>query len=186
MFRNLLFQIFNYIGFHNFYKKHVTVAFVNGKFQITSTSHEDFIAITQKKIDKFSQSKNQKEFISLALGEAIDGCNFIIFSPLGEDDKFVQFWTGEHSLKYNFCFLKTNGLEKYFYSVLGLLSEYGFINKKFISSGGKSFYEIEKGKTITNIYANFGVDIESTTKFIETIYKEIYKIKGKKLVAKVE
>jgi len=178
--------IFRYFYFGNFEKKHITYGFVNGKFQITSTNHEDFISAVQTKINKLSESNDRESFIKLALSEALTGCNFIIFSPPDNENLFVQFWVAEHHLKYNFCFLKTNRLEKYFYSILGLLSEYGFVNQKFVTGNGKSFYEIEIGKTMTNVYADFGMDIDSAAKFTETIYKKIYKVKGQKLIVKVE
>ena len=178
--------VFRYFYFSNFEKKHVTYGFVNGKFQITSTSHEDFIAAIQSKINKLSGSNDHETFIRLALTEAIGGCNFIIFSPPDHDNKYVQFWTGDHTLKYDFCAIKTNGLKKYYYSVLGLLSESGFVNQKIVTNVGKRFFEIEKTKNQITVDANFGVDIESASKFTEAIYKQIYKVRGKKLIARVE
>lgn len=174
-----------YFYFSNFDKKHVTYGFVNGRFQITYTKHEDFIDSVQKKINSLDK-KNRLDFIKQALASALDGCNFIIFSPEDRENKFVQFWTGEHCLKYNFCAIKTNGLKKYFYSILGLLSEYGYINKKFITGNGKGFYEIEKSKDMINVYADFGKNTETTAEFVEEVFKKIYKIGTKKLEVKVE
>lgn len=174
-----------YFYFSNFKKKHFSFGFVNGKLQITYTKHEDFIASIQKKINSLDK-KNRLDFVKQALAFALDGCNFIIFSPEDCENKFVQFWTGEHCLKYNFCAIKTNGLKKYFYSILGLLSEYGYINKKFITGNGKGFYEIEKSKDMINVYADFGKNTESTAEFVEEVFKKIYKIGTKKLEVKVE
>ena len=180
--RNSLHQYFYY---SNFEKKHVTYGFVNGKFQITYTKHEDFIDSVQKKINSLDK-KNRLDFVKQALALALDGCNFIIFSPEGNKNRFVQFWVAEHRLKYNFCYLQANGLKKYYYSILGLLSEYGYVNKKFVTGNGKGFYEVEQDKFMTNIYADFGTNTDTTAEFVEKIFQSIYKIGSKKLEVKVE
>jgi hypothetical protein len=74
---------------------------VDGKFQFTSVGHEDFIKGVEAKIKLMSKLK-RKEFIRLALAEAIGGCNFIVFSPAGDKNIFLQFWTAEHQLKFHF------------------------------------------------------------------------------------
>lgn len=174
-----------YLYFKNFEKKHITFGFVDGKLQITSINHEDFIKAVQQKINKL-KTKDRKEFIRLALLEALDGCNFIIFSPNRENNKYVQFWTGEHKLAYNFYANKANKLKRFYYSVVGLLSESGFVHQDTPDYRGFKVYKVDKNKECISVDANFKKDIDLAVEFIETIYKKIYKSKSNKLVAKVE
>ena len=51
----------------NFSKKHLTFGVVDGKIQITSTSHNDYIAAAQKRINKLSKLKKRKKFIGASL-----------------------------------------------------------------------------------------------------------------------
>lgn len=169
----------------NFTKKHLTFGIVDGKLQITSTEHEDFIQAIQKRINKLIQ-KEQNKFVKLALRESLEGCNFIIFSPVGDDNKFIQFWTAENKLKFNFYANKTNGLKKYYLPIVGLLSESGFVNDEIENYRGSIVYKIDKGKDYISVDANFRKDIESASRFIESVFKDIYKIGSHKLIAKVE
>ena len=180
------YKVKRYLYNGNFTKKHITFAMVNGKFQVTSTNHEDFILAIQKKLDKLSLKNDRKKFIKLALTESLEGCNFIIFSVSGEDNKFVQFWTGDHQLKYNFYANDVNKLKNHFLSVVGLLSEMGFVNDTVPEYRGHMTFKIDKGTDYISVDANFKKDLELAVEFTEIIYKQIYKTKGSKLVAKVE
>lgn len=180
------FKIRRYFYNGNFTKKHITFAVVNGKFQVTSTNHEDFILAIQKKLDKFSLKNDRKKFIKLALTNSLEGCNFIIFSVSGEDNKFVQFWTGEHQLKYNFYANDVNKLKNHFLSIVGLLSEMGFVNGSTPEYRGRMTFKIDKGTDYVSVDANFRKDLDLAVEFTEIIYKQIYKSKSGKLIAKVE
>jgi len=170
----------------NFTKKHIIFAMINGKFQVTSTNHEDFILAIQKKLDKLSQKNDKKKFIKLALTESLEGCNFIIFSASSEDKKFVQFWTGEHQLKYNFYANDVNKLKNHFLSIVGLLSEMGFVNDTIPDYRGHMTFKIDKGTDYISVDANFKKDLDLAVEFTEIIYKQIYKAKSNRLIAKVE
>lgn len=170
----------------NFVKKHLTFGVGGGKIQIVSTNHEDYIVAVQKKINKLSIKKKRREFIKLALTEALNGCNFIVFSISGDENKFIQFWTGEHQLKYNFYANDVNKLKNHFLSVVGLLSEMGFVNDTVPEYRGHMTFKIDKGTDYISVDANFKKDLELAVEFTEIIYKQIYKTKGSKLVAKVE
>lgn len=186
LFIRVLSAVHKFLYFGNFKKKHITYGFVNGKFVITSVDHYDYITEVQKKILKFAKKYDRETFIKMVLTEALTGCNFVIFSPPGNDNKYVQFWTGDHSLKYDFCAIKTNGLKKYYYPILGLLSEFEFVDDKIPNYTGKKYFEIAKTKDMITVDANFRIDIDSATKFTETIFKQIYKVKTNKLIVKVE
>ncbi len=170
----------------NFSKKHLTFGVVDGKIQITSTSHNDYIAAAQKRINKLSKLKKRKKFIKLALTEAMNGGNFIIFSILGEDNKYVQFWTGEHQLKYDFYANEINKLKNFFLSTVGLLSEMGFVNDEVTTYSGRMIYKVDKGTDYISLKANFRKDIDLASEFTEIIFKQLYKIGRKKLVARIE
>jgi len=169
----------------NFTKKHLTFGIVYGKLQITSTEHEDFIQAVQQKINTLTQAK-RSDFIKLALREALEGCNFIIFSPTDDDNKFIQFWTAENKLKFNFYANKTNGLKKYYLAVIGLLSESGFVNDEIEKYSGSMVYKVDKGKGYISVDANFRKDMEKASQFTEAVFKSIYKIGSHKLIVKVE
>lgn len=179
-------KIHRYLYFGNFRKKHITYGFVNGKFQITSVDHSDFILNIQKKINKLAKNNDRKEFIKLALSEALTGCNFIIFSVIGESNKYIQFWTGEHQLKCNFYANDVNKLKNCYLSIIGLLSEIGFVNDTIPEYRGHMFFKIDKGTDYISVDANFRKDLDLAVDFIDIIFKQIYKTKGNKLVAKVE
>jgi len=170
----------------NFRKKHITYGFINGKLQITSVDHPDFILNVQKKINKLAKNTDRKEFIELALTEALEGCNFIIFSVIGESNKYIQFWTGENQLKCNFYANDINKLKNCYLSIIGLLSEIGFVNNTIPEYRGRMTFKIDKGKDYISVDANFRKDLDLAVDFIDIIYKQIYKTKGNKLTAKVE
>jgi len=176
----------NYLHFASFRKKHITFGLVNGKIQITSTDHSDFVAAIRQKIHTHAKNKNRKEFIRLALTEALEGCNFIIFSPTGESYKFIQFWTGDHTLKLDFYANKVNRLKNQFLPIVGLLSEMGFVNNDIPDYRGFKVYKVEKGSDYISVTANFKKDLDSAVEFTELLYKQIYKDKSNKLIAKVE
>lgn len=178
-------KIHRYFYFGNFRKKHISYGFIDGKFQITSVDHTDFIKNVQKKINKLANNSDRKKFVKLALTQALDGCNFIVFSVAGEDNKYIQFWTGEHQLKYNFYANDINKLKNCFLSVVGLLSEMGFVNDSVVEYKGRMTFKIDKGTNYISVDANFRKDLDLASEFADVVFKQIYKTKGK-LVAKVE
>jgi len=178
-------KIRRYFYFGNFRKKHISFGFIDGKLQIDSVDHSDFIKNVQKKINKLSKIKNRKKFIKLALTQALDGCNFIIFSMEGNENKYIQFWTGEHQLKYDFLANDANKLKNCFLSVIGLLSEMGFVNDSVMEYKGRMTFKIDKGSDYISVKANFRKDIYLASEFSEIIFKQLYKVGHKKLIAKV-
>lgn len=150
------------------------------------TEHSDFIIKVQSKLDEFSKTNSQKDFIKLALAEALGGCNYIIFSPENDDNTFIQFWTGENGLKFNYYANKVNKLEKYYLSFIGLLSEAGFVNETTQNYRGSMIYKIDRGADHISIDADFKSDIDSATKFATMVFQQIYKTGNKQIIAKVE
>lgn len=179
-------KIHRYLYFGNFRKKHISFGFINGKFQIATVNHDNFIKNAQKKINKLANNSNRRKFIKLALIQALDGCNFIIFSVVEESNKYIQFWTGEHQLKFNFYANDVNNLKNCFLSVIGLLSEIGFVNDEILEYKGRMTFKIDKGTDYISVDANFRKDLNLATELVDIIFEQIYEIKGNKLTAKVE
>ncbi|HOR02007.1 MAG TPA: hypothetical protein PKZ92_01985 [Candidatus Woesebacteria bacterium] len=178
-------KIRRYFHLGNFRKKHIFFRFADDKLQIASVDHHDFVSGVQKKINKLANGSDREKFIKMALIRALDGCNFIIFSVVGESNKFIQFWTGEHELKYNFFANDANRLKNCFLSVIGLLSEMGFVNDSVAEYKGRMTFKIDKGRDYISVDANFRKDLNLATDFVYIVFKQIYKTKGNKLVAKV-
>jgi len=179
-------QVAQFFYYQNFKKKHISFGWVNGSLTITSVNHTDMVVSIREKIKKLGRVKKRKEFIRLALEEALGGCNFIIFSTIGDSNKFVQFWTGEDQLKYNFYANDVNKLKNNFLSIIGLLSEMGFVNDSITEYRGRTTFKIDKNTNYISVDANFRKDIALATEFTDIIFKQIYKSKSDKLIAKVE
>jgi len=175
-----------FFRYYNFYRRHLTVGIVDGKLQITSLPHENYIVLTQEKLNQLSQTKSREQFIKLALTEAMSGCNYVIFSVAGNDSMFIQFLTGNGKLKFYFYANENNRLGRYFYPILGVLAEFWFVDSENRLYKGRSWYVIQKVKKVISIDASFGKNIDQAVKFSEIIFKKIYKIGTKKIVAKVE
>lgn len=169
-----------------FSKKHIAFGLVNGKMQITTFGHKDFINSIQKELNKLSKKLERIKLIRMALEKSISGCNFIIFSFEYNENKFVQFWTENHQLKYNFYANKNNRLKKYYLSILGLLAESGFVDYNNPEYKGKMTFKVKKGKDCVSIDANFKKDLNLAVEFTERVFRDIYKIKKNKLIVKVE
>lgn len=174
-------QVAEFFYFQNFKKKHISIGWVNGSLSITSVNHEDMVAGIREKIEKLEGVKEREEFIGLALREALEGCNFIIFSLPGNKDVFVQFWTGRDRLEFDFCGNRINGLRKHYLALVGLLSEFGYVDGRIDNYQGKKKFKTVKTKSFRSVDANFGRKVEEAARFTELVFRKIYKVKGKKL-----
>lgn len=174
-------KIANYFYISNFRKQHITFGIIDGKFHIARVNHEDFIVQVKKKIAKIGKTNNRTKFIKLALQEALSGCNYIIFTDPDKIHNYVQFWTGEHTLKYSFFANEYNEHKDYYLSTVGLLSELGYANSKIENFKGRMIYKVKKETGIITIDANFYKDIDLATDFTEKIFSQIFKTKSKKL-----
>lgn len=184
----LCFSYYKYLKFQswlwvkNFDKTHMTFSYKDGKFQITTISHEDFVKISQTKINKLLREKDLEKFIQGALVEALDGCNSVIFDKKDDDNIFIQFWTGRKRLEFDFCANKNNRLKKYYYEVLGILADQGIA--KEATKNGYS-YVLIKNKGVLGIQSNMGKDISLATRCVETILIKVYKLKPSEIRATV-
>ena len=117
----------------------------------------------------------------MTLQEALGGCNYIIFTDPENDNNYVQFWTGEHKLKYSFYANEVNQKKDYFLSTIGLLSELGYVNSEVENYRGRMVYKIKKETDTIIVDANFYKDIDLATDFTEKIFSQIFLTKSIKL-----
>lgn len=174
-------KIANYFYISNFRKQHITFGVIDGKFHIARINHEDFIVQVKKKISKIKKTNSRTKFIKLTLQEALGGCNYIIFTDPENDNNYVQFWTGEHKLKYSFYANEVNQKKDYFLSTIGLLSELGYVNSEVENYRGRMVYKIKKETDTIIVDANFYKDIDLATDFTEKIFSQIFLTKSIKL-----
>lgn len=158
----------------NFNKTHISLKYSDGKIQITTTNHEDFVKTTQEKIDNFSKSNGTEKFIESVLKESLGGCNYVIFEQKENQNKFIQFWTGNKKLEFDFHAIKSNGLKKYYYSILGVLADQGFSN---IDDKSTYSYVLVKNKETLGIQANFKNNIQLASQCTALILTKIYGLK---------
>lgn len=170
----LYYRFSRYLYFSNFRKKHILFSFQNNKLQITTIDHPQFIRELQNKINKFPHINNYN-LIKFSLTEALHGANFVTISDKNNDNLFIQIWTGEHTLKFDFYANKKNKLTKYYYPLLGLFSEQGFVGEKNEVYRGWMVYKVKKDKNIINITINFYNDIPAATDFIDKLFTNIFK-----------
>lgn len=104
-------------------------------------------------------------------------------SQKGNENKFIQFWTGNKKLEFDFFATKGNHLKRYFYPVLGVLSEQGFVDRSFRK---KNSFNIKKYMGMLNIQADFGKDVKKASKCVELILTKVYRIKPEDIEIEVK
>ena len=77
-------------------------------------------------------------------------------------------------------------LKKYYLTIIGLLSEMGFVNDTTPDYRGFNVFKIDKGTDYIFVDANFKKAIGVATEFTSIVFKQIYKTGNKKIIAKVE
>lgn len=172
----LIYKVSRYLYFSNFRKKHISFSFQNNKIQITTIDHPQFIRNLQNKINKFSHIDNF-DLIRFSLAEGLHGANFVTISDKNNDNLFIQVWTGEHTLKFDFYANNKNKLAKFYYPLCGLFSEFGFVGEKNEVYRGWMKYNVRKDKNVINVTTNFYQDIAIASDFIDKLFTNIYKTK---------
>lgn len=179
----MYFRIRHYFLVTDFNRKHLIVSLDNGKFSVSFLKHEDFVGQTEEKIRQYQEENGFEKTIEFALKEAIRGCNFIIFQDTGNKKRFLQFWTGKGKVELDFPILKTNGLKKYKYSILGLLALSGFADGSvpqpsilsFSSRSSYYYFYISEVEGMEDIKASFRHSFNLAANFTQKVFKEIYK-----------
>lgn len=164
-------------------RKHVIIGFVDHRLTIRILNHEDFVEEVVLKLEKLRRKVKPGVFIRQALEETRD-CKFIIFQG-SRDDEFIQFWRGDGKIMLDFPMMKTNGLGKYRYQILGLLAENGFSKMKNQGKLLNYFFEIKPFGEGETIQANFAKDIDTTTDFCLNVFSNIFNQDLKDLSLKI-
>ncbi len=153
-------------------RKHLIIGFVDRQLTVRIFNHEDFVEEVILRLEKIRKKVKPGVFIRQALEETRD-CKFIAFQ-CGRDDEFIQFWRGDGNIMLDFPMLKTNGLGKYRYQVLGLLAEKGFCKMKNPGKLLNYFFDIKPFGEGETIQANFAKDIDTTTDFCFNVFTKIF------------
>jgi len=172
-----------------FQKKHILIQRNGSQIKLVIKNHPEFVSEKQEAINAFKKKDNEKKLIRFALEQAIDGCNYVVFS---KENNYVQFWTSGGKIRFDFPLNKLNKYRKYYYQVLGLLADNDFVRNTFAPSGltftdpaKYNKYKIDTNIALTTIEGYFGKMIDKATDFTELMFKEIYKSKKERLEIKV-
>lgn len=176
------YRLKNYVFRGEYSKKHIIFQKEGSQLKISFISHDDFVKEKQKKIDDFKKKENEAKYIEFAFEQAIEGCNYVIFS---KGEKYVQFWTGRGKLDFEFLADKVSGNKKYYYQMMGLLADMDFVRNTFAPSGltftepsKYNKYKVESVGDLKKITAYFKKRVGSATEFTMMMFKEVYKTKG--------
>jgi len=181
----LIYKLKDFFSVLTFNRRHLIVTLEGKKVKIKLKKHEEVVEEIKESINKhFDKEKDLAKAVKFSLDKARGDSNFIIFQDKNDDKKYVQFWTGGGKFDFSFPILKTNGLERYKYQVLGLLTYFGFAHKIYgpnlldallrkIPFYGFCIDEMEGGEEIK---ACFKKDSELAAKFTEVVFREFYKI----------
>lgn len=116
-----------------------------------------------KEID-FAFLKNEVEpenYILEVLNRA-EGCHFIIFQT--DENNFIQFWTKENSLEFDFPLNKYNEKQKFENKIIKVAKKLNINNSKIVDLG--------KYKTISIDFKN---DLDLASNFSNQIFLKVFK-----------
>jgi hypothetical protein len=158
---------------HNlrFTRLHLFVTKRKLKWDIAVLKHKNYIKVTQNKLNKLSKLLPLDVFIKQSIEEAYDGCTFVIFSSKNNKDTFVQFWTKDKSLFFNFCATPVNKLTKYYKKIIILMEKMGYKQGNF---GEINKYELTLRPKEISIDLDFKKDTNKAAELSYRIFKEIY------------
>ncbi len=158
-----------------FNKKHFEVVFENKLLRINWYTHDEYIAHKLVILNKAREELSPEEFITFLFNQCRK-CNFVIFN-CQDENRFIQFWLGDGKLMADWPILKKNGMEKFRYSMLGVLNELDIHQVKNYR---------EKPKRIPYYYLNVHDDYETyeiyfqeyqdeATLFVCKMFTKVYK-----------
>lgn len=165
----------------DFYRKHITVKYGQGKMKMVVIQHYDLVRAIYRRIYKYKAKHNYKEFISYSLRQAMKGCNHIIFLIDEEDGRFVQYWTRRKILYLDFPMFGANSLAVHRSEVINLLKNLGFkkvkdcLEYKSIVQNPR-FYSLRDCPEGEVINANFLTNVELATDFTIELLNNIQKV----------
>lgn len=182
------YRLKNYLFWGEMKKKHLIFKKEGNRIQIMIKGHEQFVAEKQVLINEFQKKRNENATIEYAFDQAVDGCNMIFF----EKDRYgMGFWVKGKNIQLSISLHKRSGTTKYFYPLLGVLADMGFVRSDFAPSGltiskPAPYYKYKVEKTLGGIDINgyFGRWTGGAADFTKTMFNEVFK--AKKGVMKIE
>lgn len=175
----ILFKAYYFLFKKDYYNRHhLEIVWADGNLKVSWFKHNDYVTLREAELNELLLESDPEEFISSALTEAKD-CNFIIFD-CGDEKRFVQFWLGDGELMVSWPVIKkTNKLDKYVYSMLGVLNELD-ITQRLTKVGGLirtkyQYYEVKQESDFTDYQIHFANNIDEATKFTIAIFTHVFK-----------
>jgi hypothetical protein len=141
-------------------------------------------------IAKYRGKRWGKKFIKFVLEQALSGCNFVIIES---DNVFCQFWTARSKLEMDIPLVRGNGLKKYYYTVIGLLTDMNYFKYPFTRTGLSTAlnvpehftFRVDEEDDFTKITGYFDNRIDQAVEFVDRLFREVYEVKSKELEIKV-
>ena len=104
---------------------HLIVTIKDWKFSISWIDHASYAKEKEAHCNNLKTKLAPEDFVKEVFEEC-KKCNFVVFGFEKKSKKYLQFWLGDNSIKFDYPMIKDNQLGKYKYQVLGLLAESGF------------------------------------------------------------
>src|SRR3989344_4486922 len=146
---------------------------------VTFQNHKGYTESVQKRLDEIEfNEKNFEEKVTEILRQN-RLCNYVRFTV---DDKFVQFWTGDGELTLDFPMSTTNKLDNYYYEIMGVLAETGFLREYniyepecflWIYLSNQLKFRVEEKKADKIIKANFRKNFNIAAYFTAAVFQKI-------------
>ncbi len=171
----------DYVFWGEMRKKHILIQKNGGQIKIVVKDHVQFVVEKQMAIDEYAKKRNENACIENAFELAVDGCNMIFF----DKDKYsLAFWIKGGRIQLDLTLGKKAGTMKYFYPVLGVLADMGFVRSDFVTSGltmtnppKYNKYKVDKTRGGVRICGFFERWTGGAADFTKTVFNEIYKAK---------
>jgi len=163
-------------------KQHLSFVKEGNRFNLVVKDHVDFVEEVEIEIAKYRGKRWGKKFIRYVLGVALSGCNFVTFEC---DDMFCQFWTARGRLQMDIPFAKGNGLKKYYYSVMGLLTDMNYFKYPFTRTGITTIlkvpehftFRVDEEEKFIKIVGFFDKRVDQAVEFVDRLFREVYVVK---------
>jgi hypothetical protein len=187
---NLIFRIQAYVHSGEWTKQHISFVKEGNKIRFVVKSHDDFVDEVEIEIAKYKGKRWGKKFIKFVLEQALSGCNFVLIES---DNVFVQFWTGRSRLEMDIPLVKGNGLRKYYYTVIGLLTDMNYFKYPFTRTGIPTIlkvpehftFRVDEEEGFTKVIGYFDKRTDQAVEFVDRLFREVYEVKNKVLEIKV-
>ena len=177
-----VYKVQQYVASGEWSKQHLSFIKEGNRFKLVVKDHFDFVEEVEIEIAKYQGKRWGKRFIKYILGLALSGCNFVIFEC---DDVFCQFWTAKGRLEMDIPFSKGNGLKRYYYSVMGLLTDMNYFKYPFTRTGIPTIlsvpehftFRVDEEEKFIKIVGFFDKRTDQAVEFVDRLFREVYAVK---------